>query len=890
MKSFYPSSIRGRLPFLLFLSVMLVLSLTLYTAWKGPDRMTVWNVIFPTLAIGLMLLTPWIGGTRSALIPAKTILRSIQPPAPGDLASRIGGQSGLRKIDGLPRALNQMVETTVTQAAERGAIKESFSEGKNRARCILGRGLIGRLLTSQDGRILDANPNVCRILGYSKEELIQHGRSVIVDESDPLWAVVLEEQKRTGIFEGELTLIRKDGIKFSAHISSVVFQTGDGEYRTSMLVRDITEDKRALEDLRKSEQRYKSFFEHMVDAAYSLDLQGKITSVNRAACKISGYSQEDLLKKRYEDITAADELKNTRAHFQEAALGNPQQYHSAIIHKNGHRVDLYVSNVPTIVAGKVVGVYGMARDITERKRMAENLGRESALNAIMAELSEKILKAESQREIAVLTLRKAKELTGSQLGNVSYLDSNTGHLVCPTIEDVWEQCQIPGKSLFPMELRGLGGWVFKSRNSLLINDLSSDPRTSGIPVGHIPIRRYLAVPALHGEVLVGHISLANAGRDYTEIDLLAVERLISIFALGISRKQAEESLRQSEVKFRTLFELESDSLFLIDNTSGQILEVNSAASRLYGYSREELLAKKNTDMSAEPLETRVATMERRLRVPLRFHRKKDGSIFPVEIAASHLTWKDQPAHIAAIRDITDREKAEEEREKLMHDLQKGHDQMRELSHRLMEIQEIERRLLARELHDKTGQSLAVLGLNLTVIRNELANKGLEGIISRVDTALEAVKEIAGQVRNVMEDLRPSVLDDYGLSSALNWFTQRLEAQTGIPIRHQGEDIVPRPPISTELALFRIAQEALINAVRYARANEIQVILEADDKFIRLSVIDDGIGFNMEGQFKEEKAGRWGLIDMKERAEAIQGKFLVESHAGKGTRIVVELAR
>jgi signal transduction histidine kinase len=156
--------------------------------------------------------------------------------------------------------------------------------------------------------------------------------------------------------------------------------------------------------------------------------------------------------------------------------------------------------------------------------------------------------------------------------------------------------------------------------------------------------------------------------------------------------------------------------------------------------------------------------------------------------------------------------------------------------------------------------------------------------------LEAVKEIAGQVRNVMEDLRPPVLDDYGLSSALNWFTQRLEARTGIPIRHQGEDIVPRPPISTELTLFRIAQEALINAVRYARANEIHVILEADDKFIRLSIIDDGIGFNMEGQFKEEKAGRWGLIDMKERAEAIQGKFLVESHTGKGTRIIVELAR
>jgi signal transduction histidine kinase len=164
------------------------------------------------------------------------------------------------------------------------------------------------------------------------------------------------------------------------------------------------------------------------------------------------------------------------------------------------------------------------------------------------------------------------------------------------------------------------------------------------------------------------------------------------------------------------------------------------------------------------------------------------------------------------------------------------------------------------------------------------------MIPRMDAALETQKEITRQIRNIMEDLRPSVLDDCGLSPALAWLTRRLEAQTGIPIRHQGEDMAPRPPISTEIALFRIAQEALINAVRQARAKEIRTDLEADEECIRLSIIDDGIGFDKAAQLEEEKGIHYGLIHMKERAESINGKFRVESQPGKGTRVVVEVAR
>jgi PAS domain S-box-containing protein len=124
------------------------------------------------------------------------------------------------------------------------------------------------------------------------------------------------------------------------------------------------------------------------------------------------------------------------------------------------------------------------------------------------------------------------------------------------------------------------------------------------------------------------------------------------------RKQIETALRENEEKYRRLFDGESDSLFLIEKDSGLILEANLAASRLYGYSREELLKLRNTDLSAEPAETRRATEEERQSIPVRFHRTKDGRVFPVEITASHFHWQGRAVHLAAIRDITERQRAE----------------------------------------------------------------------------------------------------------------------------------------------------------------------------------------------------------------------------------------
>ena len=130
----------------------------------------------------------------------------------------------------------------------------------------------------------------------------------------------------------------------------------------------------------------------------------------------------------------------------------------------------------------------------------------------------------------------------------------------------------------------------------------------------------------------------------------------------IRRENTErlQTLRESEERHRRLFEVVSDAIVLVDNETGQVLEVNAAATALYGYSRDEWLRMKHTDVSAEPDRTRRAAVDGVTRVPLRWHRKRDGTVFPVEITASHFEWHGRSVHVAALRDVSDRVRGEEE--------------------------------------------------------------------------------------------------------------------------------------------------------------------------------------------------------------------------------------
>jgi diguanylate cyclase (GGDEF)-like protein/PAS domain S-box-containing protein len=154
---------------------------------------------------------------------------------------------------------------------------------------------------------------------------------------------------------------------------------------------------------------------------------------------------------------------------------------------------------------------------------------------------------------------------------------------------------------------------------------------------------------------------------------------------------AEEVLRESEAKYRQLFEAESDSIFFVENETGNILEANSAAEKLYGFSREELLSMKNSDLSSEPDQTVEITRateinpERIVKIPSRFHRKKDGTIFPVEITGRFFQWRGRAVHIAAIRDITERKQAQEAMVRIQIQMRQNIQEVERLREKLQEL-------------------------------------------------------------------------------------------------------------------------------------------------------------------------------------------------------------
>lgn len=210
-----------------------------------------------------------------------------------------------------------------------------------------------------------------------------------------------------------------------------------------------------------------------------------------------------------------------------------------------------------------------------------------------------------------------------------------------------------------------------------------------------------------------------------------------------------------------------------------------------------------------------------------------------------------------------------------------------LSQRLLRAEESERRALSRELHDRVGQNLSALNLNLQLIRRQISLESAQRVSERLDEAQQLLQHTTRDVRNVMVDLRPPGLDDYGLATALRNYAERIEASFPARLGVSGADPQPRLHADAEIALFRIAQEALNNAAKHAAARAVDVRLDVGERGVRMTIADDGAGFDPE---RSRGGASWGLATMRERAEAVGALLRIDAAPGRGTRITVDLAR
>ncbi|MBE0556128.1 MAG: PAS domain S-box protein, partial [Proteobacteria bacterium] len=224
----------------------------------------------------------------------------------------------------------------------------------------------------------------------------------------------------------------------------------------------------------------------------------------------------------------------------------------------------------------------------------------------------------------------------------------------------------------------LCGRAVMENKPLFASDIFIDPRCTWVECKMAGFRSFAALPLRSGGEVLGVIGLASDTQRDFEPQGEFLETLAGQLAASLSnarlyetarkelaeRLKVEKALRLSEEHYRLLFEAESNAIFLIDNESGQILQANTAAGALYGYTPEEMLCKKNVDLSAEPDRTEHITAktplapDRVVTIPLRWHRKKDGTVFPVEITGRFFVRDGRPVHIAAIRDITQRLRSE----------------------------------------------------------------------------------------------------------------------------------------------------------------------------------------------------------------------------------------
>ena len=337
---------------------------------------------------------------------------------------------------------------------------------------------------------------------------------------------------------------------------------------------------------------------------------------------------------------------------------------------------------------------------------------------------------------------------------------------------------------------------------------------------------------------------------------------------------AVQQLDETSRRMRALFDAAMDAILWADST-GRYVDANPAACALLGYTREEIVSRRAGDFSLPQDKQEVAAVwddiqsHRGRRGELRIVRK-DGQTREIEyVAVSDVL---PGFHCAFIHDITDRKDAERS--------------VRNLSARLLHLQDEERRRIARQLHDTTAQNLTAIRLILARAQQSPAAAD-PAIRDALDESIALTEESLGEVRTLAYLLHPPMIEDVGLAATLRWFAKGFESRSGIAVTLELPEELDRLPMRMETAIFRIVQEALINIQRHSGSAVAAIRLERRPDALELRIEDEGRGIaaHLRGDDVLLAASGVGIAGIRERARELGGRMDIQSRDG-GTMVTV----
>jgi PAS domain S-box-containing protein len=558
--------------------------------------------------------------------------------------------------DRLLNSIRRVVEARREVRRKREAEK-ALRESEERYRNLVERAQDGIVLV-QDRTIKYANQSLAMMLGGTIDDMIGKPFTKFIHQNE-IPKLLDRYERRIGgealPSAYETILLRSDGSTVFAELNAGLIMY-DGEPADMVMVRDVTERRQMEAALRESEERFRSLVENINEVIFTADLRGRITYLSPVIERLSGYSPKEIVGKSFKNFVHSSDIPGLQAAVRRGLEGHSEPIEIRVIDKGGAVRHVLISNSIIYTQGKPSGITGVLTDISERKRA-------ELIQSSVYKISDAVTRTGNLQELYSRIHSIVAEMMPAENFYISLYDREKNLISFPYFVDQFDETPDP----MPPG-RTLTGYVLRTGKPLLalpeiFEKLAAEGEVESVGAESID---WLGVPLRTRGATIGVLVVQSytEGLRYGEEERDVLMFVSSQVAMAIERKRAEEEMRVQEEKFRKLYELSNDMIFLHD-PDDRIIDINRKALEQLGYSRTELLAMTLSDLvppaERPPLDAALSKLDldKSLRLEVNLMRKS-GEVFPTDISAILTEVGGRRMIQSIVRDITERHRADDE--------------------------------------------------------------------------------------------------------------------------------------------------------------------------------------------------------------------------------------